>query len=167
MSRVLLATRTRCRCLPRNASLRPPCRPHPQLHLHATARRLPRQPSRRLPTTCCHLPCASSLTPACLSLLAYAWLGCREELNRPENKALAPLVEKLRQAKAAIDASANEGQGPLSWADTIVLAAKVGGQRKACGGGCTAAGARNSPTSKFQRVFKRYSNSIHLPAEVC
>ncbi|PSC75757.1 Thylakoid lumenal 29 kDa chloroplastic [Micractinium conductrix] len=48
-----------------------------------------------------------------------------EELNRPENKALAPLVEKLRQAKAAIDASANEGQGPLSWADTIVLAAKV------------------------------------------
>lgn len=29
------------------------------------------------------------------------------------------------QAKAAIDARRQEGQAPLSWADTIVLAAKV------------------------------------------
>lgn len=50
-----------------------------------------------------------------------------EELDRPENKDLKPLVEKLAKAKAAVDAQgAERGQQPISWADTIVLAAKVG-----------------------------------------
>ncbi|KAL4428092.1 hypothetical protein ABPG75_002181 [Micractinium tetrahymenae] len=48
-----------------------------------------------------------------------------EELNRPENKGLAPFVDRLRKVKDAIDARAEQGQGPISWADTIVLAAKV------------------------------------------
>jgi L-ascorbate peroxidase len=48
-----------------------------------------------------------------------------EELDRPENRDLKPFVEKLKQAKAAIDARRQEGQAPLSWADTIVLAAKT------------------------------------------
>ncbi|KXZ46294.1 hypothetical protein GPECTOR_45g164 [Gonium pectorale] len=52
-----------------------------------------------------------------------------EELARPENAGLAPLVEKLAQAKAKIDAAgAEDGSGAISWADTIVLAAKVATQ---------------------------------------
>ncbi|KAI7845676.1 hypothetical protein COHA_000790 [Chlorella ohadii] len=49
----------------------------------------------------------------------------QEELDRPENRDLKPYVEKLKQAKAAIDAGQQQGQAPLSWADTIVLAAKT------------------------------------------
>lgn len=49
-----------------------------------------------------------------------------EELGRPENAGLKPLVERLAKAKAAIDAgSAARGQGSISWADTIALTAKV------------------------------------------
>lgn len=48
-----------------------------------------------------------------------------EELSRPENKGLAPFVDRLRKVKESIDARAEQGQGPISWADTIVLAAKV------------------------------------------
>lgn len=48
------------------------------------------------------------------------------ELDRPENAALKPLVEKLRVAKKAIDeGAANVGQAPITWADTIVVAGKV------------------------------------------
>ncbi len=48
-----------------------------------------------------------------------------EELGRPENRDLKPLVEKLGRARDAIIAQQRPGQDPLSWADTIVLAAKV------------------------------------------
>lgn len=48
-----------------------------------------------------------------------------EELDRPENRDLKPLVEKLGRARDAIIAQQRPGQDPLSWADTIVLAAKV------------------------------------------
>ena len=51
--------------------------------------------------------------------------ACSEELGRPENRDLKPLVERLRTAKDAIDARRQPGQNPLTWADTIVLAAKV------------------------------------------
>ncbi|KAG2487467.1 hypothetical protein HYH03_013889 [Edaphochlamys debaryana] len=44
----------------------------------------------------------------------------KEELGRPENQDLAAIVEKLKPAKAKIDAIGN-----LSWADTIWLAGKV------------------------------------------
>ena len=37
----------------------------------------------------------------------------------------SPLMANQLQAKAAIDAGQQQGQAPLSWADTIVLAAKV------------------------------------------
>jgi hypothetical protein len=50
---------------------------------------------------------------------------CSEELDRPENRDLKPLVEKLGRARDAIIAQQRPGQDPLSWADTIVLAAKV------------------------------------------
>ncbi|EFJ45738.1 hypothetical protein VOLCADRAFT_105827 [Volvox carteri f. nagariensis] len=49
-----------------------------------------------------------------------------EELSRPENAGLDVIVDKLAQAKAKIDAGgAEDGSGPISWADLIVLAAKV------------------------------------------
>lgn len=49
-----------------------------------------------------------------------------EELNRPENKALKPMVQKLAGAKKAIDEkSIAAEQGPISWADLLVLAAKL------------------------------------------
>lgn len=52
-----------------------------------------------------------------------------EELGRPENAALKPLVAKLAAAKAKIDeAGAADGSGPISWADTLVLAARVATQ---------------------------------------
>lgn len=47
-----------------------------------------------------------------------------EELGRPENKMLEPLVKRLAEAKAEIDGKAGE-RGPISWADLAVLAAKV------------------------------------------
>lgn len=47
-------------------------------------------------------------------------------MSRPENKGLQPLVDRLAKAKAAVDAvNVGRGQAPLSWADTIVLAAKI------------------------------------------
>ena len=50
----------------------------------------------------------------------------KEELGRPENKGLDALVKRIAKAKEAIDAgNAEIGSGPLSWADTIVLAVKV------------------------------------------
>jgi hypothetical protein len=71
---------------------------------------------------------AASTLPS--SLLAppagCSWPPRSEELDRPENRDLKPLVGRLRDAKEAIDARRQEGQAPLSWADTIVLAAKVG-----------------------------------------
>lgn len=52
-----------------------------------------------------------------------------EELGRPENADLAPLVERLAQAKAKIDeAAVADGSGPISWADLLVLAAKISTQ---------------------------------------
>eukprot|EP00887_Chlorella_sp_A99_P008077 scaffold12.g8077.t1 len=49
-----------------------------------------------------------------------------EELGRPENAGLKPLVERLAKAKAAIDSQqAARGAAPFSWADTIALAAKA------------------------------------------
>jgi len=48
-----------------------------------------------------------------------------EEAGRPENAALKGLVARLAKAKEAIDAQAAPGQAPISWADLIVLAAKV------------------------------------------
>lgn len=53
-----------------------------------------------------------------------------EELGRPENASLKPLVERLADLKKSIDAGgADVGQGPISWADLIVLAAKVSTQK--------------------------------------
>lgn len=50
----------------------------------------------------------------------------KEELGRPENKGLDALVKRIAKAKEAIDKGNEElGSGPLSWADTIVLACKV------------------------------------------
>ncbi|PNW83243.1 hypothetical protein CHLRE_05g233900v5 [Chlamydomonas reinhardtii] len=49
-----------------------------------------------------------------------------EALARPENAGLEVVVAKLAKAKAKIDAAgAEDGAGPISWADLIVLAAKV------------------------------------------
>ena len=51
---------------------------------------------------------------------------CSDELDRPENAMLKPVVEKLKQAKAVIDEyGAKTGAGPISWADLLVLAGKV------------------------------------------
>lgn len=48
------------------------------------------------------------------------------ELGRKANKDLKPYVEKLRKAKKAIDQrGAQEGQAPVTWADLIVIGAKV------------------------------------------
>lgn len=47
----------------------------------------------------------------------------REELDRPENKSLVPLVKRLSKVKAELDGQAEKrGQAPISWADLIVLA---------------------------------------------
>lgn len=52
-----------------------------------------------------------------------------DELNRPENVGLKPLVARLAEAKKQIDAgNAAIGSGPISWADTIYLAGKVSTQ---------------------------------------
>ncbi|GIL48968.1 hypothetical protein Vafri_5468 [Volvox africanus] len=52
-----------------------------------------------------------------------------EELSRPENAGLDVVVAKLAQAKSKIDAAgAEDGSGPISWADLLVLAAKVSTQ---------------------------------------
>lgn len=48
-----------------------------------------------------------------------------DELSRPENKDLKSLVEKLGKARDALQATGPAEQKKLSWADTIVLAAKV------------------------------------------
>lgn len=48
-----------------------------------------------------------------------------EELSRPENKDLKGLVDKLAGVRKALEASKPAGQKNISWADTIVLAAKV------------------------------------------
>lgn len=48
-----------------------------------------------------------------------------EELNRPENKDLKNLVDRLSTARKAFAEKAPKGQNPLSWADTLVLAVKV------------------------------------------
>ena len=48
-----------------------------------------------------------------------------DELNRPENKDMKNLIDRLATARAAVTASSNPLQRPLSWADTIVLACKV------------------------------------------
>jgi len=50
---------------------------------------------------------------------------CSEELNRPENAYLKPMAEKVKAARAAVDAATPEGSGPISIADTLVLACKV------------------------------------------
>ncbi|KAG2487468.1 hypothetical protein HYH03_013890 [Edaphochlamys debaryana] len=53
----------------------------------------------------------------------------KEELGRPENKGLESIIEKLAKAKTEIDAaSEKDGSGPISWADLMVLAAKVSTQ---------------------------------------
>jgi L-ascorbate peroxidase len=50
----------------------------------------------------------------------------KEEAGRPENKGLEDLVKRLAKAKDAIDkGNAAIGSGLISWADTLVLAAKV------------------------------------------
>lgn len=48
-----------------------------------------------------------------------------EELNRPENKDLKDLVNRLGEARKAIAASSPSNQKTISWADTIVLACKI------------------------------------------
>lgn len=48
-----------------------------------------------------------------------------EELNRPVNSDLKSLVEKLGKAREAVKKNGPPSQAMLSWADTIVLAAKV------------------------------------------
>ena len=48
-----------------------------------------------------------------------------EELNRPVNKELKSLVEKLGKVRETVKAQGPPSQAMLSWADTIVLAAKV------------------------------------------
>eukprot|EP01024_Parvocaulis_polyphysoides_P012789 TRINITY_DN14761_c0_g2_i5.p1 TRINITY_DN14761_c0_g2~~TRINITY_DN14761_c0_g2_i5.p1 ORF type:complete len:354 (-),score=45.21 TRINITY_DN14761_c0_g2_i5:147-1208(-) len=48
-----------------------------------------------------------------------------EELNRPENVSLKPIVAKLKDAKKQIDARITElGSGSVSWADLICIAAR-------------------------------------------
>jgi len=48
-----------------------------------------------------------------------------EELKRPENKDLKDLVDRLAAARTAIAAAGPPSQKTISWADTIVLAAKL------------------------------------------
>jgi hypothetical protein len=50
----------------------------------------------------------------------------KEEATRPENDGLSALVGRIAAAKKVIDeGNAKIGSGPISWADTIMLAAKV------------------------------------------
>jgi len=49
-----------------------------------------------------------------------------EEMSRPENRDLKAVLAKLAKGKAAIDASPlGQSAGPISWADTLVVGAKV------------------------------------------
>lgn len=48
-----------------------------------------------------------------------------EELKRPVNRDLNALVDKLRKVREAVKANGPPAQAMVSWADTIVLAAKV------------------------------------------
>eukprot|EP00891_Asterochloris_glomerata_P000941 jgi/Astpho2/941/Aster-00778 len=49
-----------------------------------------------------------------------------EELRRPENKGIKPYIDKLKQAKKAVDeGGAAVGQGPVSNADLLALGVKV------------------------------------------
>ena len=49
-----------------------------------------------------------------------------EELNRSENAMLKPLVAKLKDIKTTVDEkNAANGQGPISWADLLVLTARL------------------------------------------
>ncbi|GAQ82344.1 ascorbate peroxidase [Klebsormidium nitens] len=47
-----------------------------------------------------------------------------EELNRPENQKLKPIVAKLKKVKEEFDADAGE-QGPVGWADLIYVAGEA------------------------------------------
>jgi hypothetical protein len=50
----------------------------------------------------------------------------KNEAGRPENAGLSAYVEKLKKAKAAIDANnAALGSGPVSWADVMCLGVRV------------------------------------------
>jgi L-ascorbate peroxidase len=51
-----------------------------------------------------------------------------DEINRPENAYLKPAADKVKGAKAAVDAALPAGSGPISYADLLVLAAKVATQ---------------------------------------
>ena len=76
----------------------------------------------------------------------------REELGRPENRDLKPLVEKIAKAKAAVDAkNASRNQANISWADMIVLAAKAsrGGRSGQCRGG---RGARRDERDRLRHL---------------
>jgi hypothetical protein len=53
---------------------------------------------------------------------------CSEELGRPENAYLKSAAEKVKNAKAAVDAALPAGSGPIGYADLLALAAKVATQ---------------------------------------
>jgi len=49
-----------------------------------------------------------------------------EELKRPENASLKPLVEKLKEVKKTVDEqNAASNQAPISWSDLLVLTARL------------------------------------------
>jgi hypothetical protein len=50
---------------------------------------------------------------------------CSEELNRPENAYLKPLAQRVKDAKAAVDAAVDPKGEKISYADLLVLATKV------------------------------------------
>ncbi|CAK0787502.1 hypothetical protein CVIRNUC_010722 [Coccomyxa viridis] len=53
-----------------------------------------------------------------------------EELDRKENQSLKPIVRKLKSIKDAVDEGSKKyGIPPISWADTIVLGAKVSAEQ--------------------------------------
>lgn len=83
---------------------------------------------------------SASDAPACMRLLIHdaatydasekrggvnGSIVTSEELNRPVNSDLKSLVEKLSKAREAVKKNGPPSQAMLSWADTIVLAAKV------------------------------------------
>ncbi|KAK9810280.1 hypothetical protein WJX72_007826 [[Myrmecia] bisecta] len=95
-----------------------------------------------------------------------------EELKRPENQILKPLVAKLAKAKKAIDEQgAVFGQGPISWADLGCLAvreATMAEWRKikisrapVVSGGETIADAFGSP---FEVALGRIDSGVPSPA---
>lgn len=92
-----------------------------------------------------------------------------EELNRPENAMLKPLVEKLAAAKKVIDeGNLKLGSQPISWADTIYLAGKVATQTswneikvKGTKGGMDTVRAFNS---EWPAVLGRVDGSSPAPA---